>query len=63
MIEPGSIRSDMQGCPAEEQREAIANGEMLFAEEIAEAIVFVLTRSTRCDISMPRIEPVRQKTG
>jgi len=63
VIEPGSVGSDMQECTDEEQREAIAHGEMLFAEEIAEAIEFVLTRSTRCDISMLRIEPIKQKTG
>jgi NAD(P)-dependent dehydrogenase (short-subunit alcohol dehydrogenase family) len=63
VIEPGSVGSDMQPCTAEEQREAIEKGEMLFAEEIAEAILFVLTRSTRCDIPMLRIEPLRQKTG
>jgi NADP-dependent 3-hydroxy acid dehydrogenase YdfG len=63
VIEPGSVGSDMQECTVEEQREAIANAEMLFAEEIAEAILFVLTRSSRCDIAMLRIEPLRQKTG
>lgn len=63
VIEPGSVGSDMQPCSAEEQREAIGKGEMLFAEEVAEAIEFVLTRSTRCDIPMLRIEPIRQKTG
>ncbi|VWX55134.1 SDR family oxidoreductase [Novosphingobium sp. 9U] len=63
VIEPGSVGSDMQECTDEEQREAIAHGEMLFAEEIAEAIEFVLTRSTRCDIPMLRIEPIQQKTG
>lgn len=63
VIEPGSVGSDMQPCTAEEQREAIAQGEMLFAEEIAEAVEFVLTRSTRCDIPMLRIEPIKQKTA
>lgn len=63
VIEPGSVGSDMQECSAEEQREAIANAEMLFAEEIAEAVLFVLTRSSRCDIPMLRIEPLNQKTG
>lgn len=63
VIQPGSVGSDMQPCSAEAQREAIAKGEMLFAEEIAEAIVFVLTRSARCDIPMLRIEPIRQKTA
>jgi NADP-dependent 3-hydroxy acid dehydrogenase YdfG len=63
VIEPGSVGSDMQECSAEEQRQAIARSEMLFAEEIAEAVVFVLTRSARCDIAMLRIEPLRQKTA
>ncbi|MFC0205634.1 SDR family oxidoreductase [Novosphingobium soli] len=63
VIEPGSVGSDMQPCTAEEQRAAIAQGEMLFAEEIAEAILFVLTRSSRCDVAMLRVEPIRQKTA
>lgn len=63
VIQPGSVGSDMQPCTAEEQRDAIARGGMLFAEEIAEAIIFVLTRSSRCDIPMLRIEPIRQKTA
>jgi NADP-dependent 3-hydroxy acid dehydrogenase YdfG len=63
VIQPGSTGSDMQPCSAEEQREAIARQEMLFAEEVAEAILFVLTRSARCDIPVLRIEPLRQKTS
>ncbi|WP_233203834.1 SDR family oxidoreductase [Novosphingobium sp. HII-3] len=63
VIEPGSVGSDMQMCSAEEQREAISRSEMLFAEEIAEAVSFVMTRASRCDIPMLRIEPLRQKTA
>lgn len=63
VIQPGSVGSDMQPCSPEEQRTAIAHAEMLFAEEIAEAITFVLSRSERCDVSLLRIEPLRQKTG
>ncbi|WP_429277792.1 SDR family oxidoreductase [Novosphingobium gossypii] len=63
VIQPGSVGSDMQPCTDREQREAIARGEMLFAEEVAEAIAFVLTRSGRCDIPTLRIEPINQKTG
>lgn len=63
LIAPGSVGSDMQECSAAEQREAIAKQEMLFAEEIAEAIRFVLTRSARCDIADLRIEPLRQKVA
>ena len=63
VIQPGSVGSDMQPCTPEEQRAAITKGEMLFAEEIAEAITFVLSRSERCDVSLLRIEPLRQKTA
>ncbi len=63
VIEPGSVGSDMQECSVEEQRATIARGEMLFAEDIAEGIIFALTRSPRCDVSLLRMEPIRQKTA
>lgn len=63
VIEPGSVGTDMQPCSAEEQRAAIARSEMLFAEEIADTVLFVLSRSERCDVSMLRVEPLRQKTA
>ena len=40
-----------------------ASHEMLHAEEIAEAIRFVLTRSERADVVNLRIEPRLQKTS
>jgi NAD(P)-dependent dehydrogenase (short-subunit alcohol dehydrogenase family) len=63
LIEPGSVGSDMQECSLEQQRDAIARREMLHAEEIAEAILFAITRSDRCDIVGLRIEPLMQKTA
>lgn len=63
LIEPGSVGSDMQESTPEEQRGKIARGEMLYAEEIAEAIAFTLTRSPRCDVLSLRIEPIIQKTA
>jgi 3-hydroxy acid dehydrogenase/malonic semialdehyde reductase len=63
VIQPGSVGTDMQECSEEEKREAIANHEMLYAEEIAESIVFALTRSERSDIVTLRIEPRVQKTS
>jgi NAD(P)-dependent dehydrogenase (short-subunit alcohol dehydrogenase family) len=63
VIQPGSVGTDMQECTDEEKREAIANHEMLYAEEIAEAILFALTRSERCDVVTLRIEPRVQKTS
>ena len=62
MFQPGSVNTDMQECSAEEKRKAVANREMLHAEEIAEAIEFVLTRSAACDVVNLRIEPLLQKT-
>lgn len=63
VIEPGSVGTDMQECSTDEQREAIARHQMLHADEIAEAILFALTRSERCDVVTLRIEPRIQKTG
>jgi NADP-dependent 3-hydroxy acid dehydrogenase YdfG len=63
VIEPGSVGTDMQECSPEQQREAIARHEMLHADEIAEAILFALTRSERCDVVTLRIEPRIQKTA
>lgn len=63
VIQPGSVDTDMQECSPEEKQEAVANQEMLHAEEIAEAIAFVLTRSSACDVVNLRIEPRLQKTS
>lgn len=63
LIEPGSVATPMQPSSREEQQKALANHEMLYAEEIAQAIHFVLTRSERNDIVNLRIEPRIQKTG
>ena len=63
VVEPGSVGSDMQPCTPEEQRAAIARHEMLPAEQIAEAILFVLTRPDSCDVLNLRIEPRLQKTA
>jgi 3-hydroxy acid dehydrogenase/malonic semialdehyde reductase len=63
VIQPGSVATDMQECGEEEKRAAIANDEMLHAEEVADAIRYVLTRSPRTDIVNLRIEPRIQKTS
>jgi NADP-dependent 3-hydroxy acid dehydrogenase YdfG len=56
LIEPGSVGSDMQDCPPEEQRAKIAKAEMLKAEDVAELVTFILTRPERCTISSVKIE-------
>jgi len=63
VIQPGAAGSDMQPGGDQTRREAIANNEMLYAEEVAEAIIFALTRSERTDVVSLRIEPLIQKTS
>ena len=63
IVQPGSVDTEMQECSAQEKREAVASEQMLQAEEIAEAIRFVLTRSPASDIVNLRIEPRLQKTS
>lgn len=63
VIQPGSVDTPMQECSDAEKREAVANHEMLLAVEVAEAILFVLTRSERADVVNLRIEPRIQKTS
>ncbi len=57
LVEPGTAGSDMQQADADEQRDRIARAEMLRAEDVAEAVSFILTRPTRVDIVSLRIEP------
>lgn len=61
LIEPGSVGADMQEKSPEEQREAIEKMEMLYAEELAETILFTLTRSMRTDVVSMRVEPLMEK--
>jgi 3-hydroxy acid dehydrogenase/malonic semialdehyde reductase len=63
VIQPGSVATPMQECSDDEKQEAIDKGEMLYAEEIAETILFALTRSERADIVNLRIEPRIQKAA
>lgn len=63
VIQPGSVATSMHPSNRLEQRGAIAGHRMLYAEEIAEAIHFALTRSERADIVNLRIEPRIQKTS
>ena len=63
VIQPGSVDTDMQECSDDEKRAAVDRHEMLPAAEIAEAIVFVLTRPAGTDVVNLRIEPRLQKTS
>ncbi|WP_374294172.1 SDR family oxidoreductase [Sphingomonas sp.] len=61
LVEPGTVGSDMQEPPAEEQRAMIARHEMLYAEDIADAVDFILTRPPRVDVVTLRVEPRMQE--
>lgn len=61
LVEPGTVGSDMQQAGADEQREKIAQAEMLRAEDIAETVAFILTRPPRVDIVSLRVEPRLQE--
>jgi NAD(P)-dependent dehydrogenase (short-subunit alcohol dehydrogenase family) len=55
LIEPGAVGSDMQDASPAEQREKIAQGRMLKAEDIADLVTFILTRPQRCTIASVKI--------
>lgn len=60
LIEPGAVGSDMQPTSPEEERELQAKHEMLKAEDIADAVLFVLQQPRRSNIVELRIKPLRQ---
>jgi 3-hydroxy acid dehydrogenase/malonic semialdehyde reductase len=63
VIQPGSVSTPMQECSDDDKQKAIADHQMLYADEIADAILFALTRSARADVVNLRIEPRIQKTS
>ncbi|UUL83831.1 SDR family oxidoreductase [Sphingomonas qomolangmaensis] len=63
VIQPGSVSTPMQECSDDQKEQAIADHRMLYADEVADVILFALTRSDRSDIVNLRIEPRIQKTA
>ncbi len=61
LVEPGSVGSDMQQSSPEEQRAKIAAHTMLEAEDIADAVGFIVTRPPRVDVVTLRVEPRLQE--
>ncbi|MGX5820083.1 SDR family oxidoreductase [Chitinophaga lutea] len=57
LIEPGAVGTDMQPYSSAEQREKIEKQEMLRAEDIADSILYVLTRPPHCDVVEMQIRP------
>lgn len=62
VIQPGSVATSMQENDIGGLEAAIDRHEMLHAEDVAEAILFALTRPRRVDVVNLRIEPRLQKT-
>lgn len=60
LIEPGAVGTDMQPYPPDEQRKKIETMEMLFAEDIARAIVFTISQPIRTSIVSMQVKPLRQ---
>lgn len=57
LIEPGSVMSDLQPAPKEEQRENIKKLEMMKPEDIAMNILFCLSQPKRCDVVTIQVRP------
>lgn len=60
LVEPGKTGTDMQPTDPEEERELQAKYEMLKAEDIAQAVLFILQQPRRIDIMKLQIKPSRQ---
>ncbi len=61
LVEPGTVGTDMQSASPDEQRDQIAEHTMLQAEDIAEAVMFIMTRPKRVDVVAIRVEPRLQE--
>jgi NADP-dependent 3-hydroxy acid dehydrogenase YdfG len=60
LIEPGSVGTDMQPYPPEEQQKKIDDMEMLYAEDIARAIAFMLSQPMRTTVVSMQVKPLLQ---
>lgn len=57
LIEPGAVDTDMQPASTEEKAESVEKMEMLQAEDIASAVMYVASQPTRCDVVELKIRP------
>jgi NADP-dependent 3-hydroxy acid dehydrogenase YdfG len=60
LVEPGAVGTDMQSSSPQEQRVLQDKREMLHAEDIARAILFILAQDRRVSVSEIQIKPLRQ---
>jgi NADP-dependent 3-hydroxy acid dehydrogenase YdfG len=61
LMEPGLVESDLSKKSPEEIQKAQEEMRMLQPEDIARAIVFVLSQPTRCSIPLIQVRPIMQK--
>ena len=57
LIEPGAVGTDMQPVGVEEQQQTQEKLEMMKAEDIAEAVLYALSRPMRCDVVEMKLKP------
>lgn len=61
VVAPGAVATEMQNLTKDQQREGIEREEILRPEDVADAVIYILTRPRRCDVHDLRIEPRMQK--
>ncbi|QHS63728.1 SDR family oxidoreductase [Chitinophaga agri] len=57
LIEPGAVGTDMQPVSLEDQRKKEEKLEMLKAEDIAAAVLYIVSQPKRCDVVDLKIRP------
>ncbi|WP_109699290.1 SDR family oxidoreductase [Chitinophaga deserti] len=60
LIEPGAVDTDMQEQSSAEKLKKVEEKKMLMAEDIAAAVLFVVTRPERCDVVEMKVRPQQQ---
>lgn len=57
LIEPGATGTDMQPASINEQQQSVEDLEMLKADDVAEAVLYAITRPLRCDVVDLKLRP------
>jgi NADP-dependent 3-hydroxy acid dehydrogenase YdfG len=57
LIEPGAVDTDMQPDNPQDKKEQVEKGEMLAADDIAAAVLYVISQPKRCDVVELKVRP------
>lgn len=57
LIEPGAVDTDMQAESTEKKKENVRNLEMMTADDIAVAVLYVISQPKRCDVVELKVRP------